>query len=291
MSGIAWTPTPIYDSFSHKLGLFDVFFLRSTILRRIKQGQAQVDDFIIEEIDDKFDTFWKDCDVWYYNTTTRSERYRNVHLAIHKYIWRAIEALKKTDDRVSYRETVLVLQPAFYDDAYLMFGVGEDEIQRCADDGWLFSGAATKNDPLNLMHYWLNGTNTESPFIPKARCKWFQYLREHSARGVVSESSLLFHDRILRDSSYMAAMTRLARELRHKCADAGVAVEIDSSITDLVWAVCDPLSGTERMNFRNQSEGFEPNDLDGDEVQLDYLEVTVTKRVLTPNLGGSDQSI
>ena len=76
----------------------------------------------------------------------------------------------------------------------------------------------------------------------------------------------------------MGAMTRLARELRHKCADAGVAVEIDSSITDLVWAVCDPLSGTERMNFRNQSEGFEPNELvDSDVVQTVYLDVTVTE--------------
>ena len=293
MSGsTAWTASPIYDKFSERLELFDAYYLRSTILKRIMTKQAFITKFSIEAVEAEFDQFWKDCDSWYYDVTARSERFRNVHFALQRYIEQAIIVLE-----LSYRQTIKCLRLPFYQSAYLMFGVHEDDIERCAPDGWLFSGGASKTDSMNCMHYWLDmvaeGT---SPFLPKAKGKWFKYLRAYAAEPGSMEG-VFFHTAILKSGSYMWALTNLARELDKRCEVGGKGVDINGDLRRRYEDVCYPLAKSETMNFKRKTEDFQPSEIIADQVKLEYREVTVTdkrfenlnefrpdKMELTPNL-------
>ena len=275
MSGsTAWTASPIYDMFSQRLELFDVYFLRSTILKRIMNRKAQIDEFSVDAVDTEFDQFWKDCEGWFFDTTIRADRYKNVHFALQSYITAAIRATGQ-----SYRESIKCLRLPFFESADLMFGIHQQEIEATAVDGWLFNSVATKNDSMNCMHYWLGmSPNVKSPFERKASGRWFQYLRAHASSGVPPSDGIVFHTNLLRTGGYLWAMMRLAQELEAKCVSDGVRVEVNGDLKRLYEDVCYPITGTERENFKNQGEDFQPSQISGEEVQLDYLDVNVTNK-------------
>ena len=260
---LRWTPALSYKRFSLELGCLGNFFLHKTFLSR----QPAITRFNVDAIDRLFDDFYEDCQEWLYDTERRARLYQEVLHWFHTFIDGTIKALGLNEAKIMKKS----LLTEFYRDAKNMFGVDEQDII----DGKpkVLGTGRTPNQPMHLMRYWLD--KGSSPFSNKGN--WFKNLRHSEAHGGTTNAAMKLMGSLCDEHSYLAALMRLALEMKDACEEEAIRVEdaVSEEIMDNVLNVAEPMNATELSNFdRKKTDPFPPADLVNTEtVKAAYLEI------------------